>query len=347
MRVKGRGKKEVLAELRRIHEEDVKYEDGRILCSMCTTPRPLAKIAHRMFLSSNLGDSGLFPGSRRLEKKAVQTLGALLNCRDASGFIVSGGTEANLLAMLAARDLSKIANPEVVIPESAHFSFDKICNLLRLNVIRAGCDSRFRVKPSEVERCLTKNTAAIVGTAGTAELGAVDPIRELSEIASAHDIFLHVDAALGGLIIPFLEKANEPDFEFDFRLKGVGSMTVDPHKMGMSTIPAGSILFRDPRCLNAIKTSTPYLMDDVQYTFVGTRSGAPVAAAWAVFEALGRNGFMKVVSRCMYLTRFLSRGIEMLNLELVTKPTLNVLAFRSTRSKLLAEVLRKRCRFVL
>src|SRR4030067_1860220 len=135
MRVKGRSKKEVLAELRRAREEDVKYEDGRVLCSMCTTPHPIAKIAHRMFLSSNLGDSGLFPGSRRLEEEAVRTLGALLNCRDVSGFIVSGGTEANLLAMLAARHLSKIANPEVVIPESAHFSFDKICNLLRLNVI--------------------------------------------------------------------------------------------------------------------------------------------------------------------------------------------------------------------
>ena len=346
MRVNGRSKKEVLAELRRIREEDVKYEDGRVLCSMCTTPHPIAKIAHRMFLSSNLGDPGLFPGSSRLEKEAVRNLGTLLNCQDATGFIVSGGTEANLLAMLAARDTSKIAKPEVIIPESAHFSFNKICNLLNLKPIRAGCDSRFRVDPDEVKRCITRNTVAIVGTAGTAELGVVDPIRALSEIALAHGIFFHVDAALGGLMIPFLENASEHDFEFDFRFKGVSSITVDPHKMGMSTIPAGGILFRDCRCLEAIKTNTPYLTDDAQYTFVGTRSGAPVAATWAVFELLGREGFAEVVSRCMELTRFLSEGIELLDLELVTKPTLNVLAFRSARSKLLAERLRKRGWFV-
>jgi tyrosine decarboxylase/aspartate 1-decarboxylase len=346
MHVKGRSKKEVLAELRRIHEEDEKYEDGRVLCSMCTTPHPIAKDAHLMFLSSNLGDPGLFPGSRRLEKEAVRSLGTLLNCQDALGFIVSGGTEANLLAMLAARDTSRIAKPEVVIPESAHFSFNKICNLLSLKVIQAGCDSRFRVDPDKVERCLSENTVAIVGTAGTAELGAIDAIRALSELALSHKVFFHVDAALGGLMIPFLENANDPDFEFDFRFKGVSSMTVDPHKMGMSTIPAGGILFRDSRCLDAIKTGTPYLSDDAQYTFAGTRSGASVAAAWAVFESLGREGFVKVVKRCVELTRFLSEGIELLGLELVTKPTLNVLAFRCARSKLLAETLRKRGWFV-
>ena len=346
MRIKGRSRKEVLAELRRIHEEDVKYFDGRVLCSMCTTPHPIAKIAHRMFLSSNLGDPGLFPGSRRLEKEAVRNLGALLHCQDAFGFIVSGGTEANLLAMLATREISKIDKPEVIIPESAHFSFNKICNLLNLKIIRAICDSRFKVDPNEVERCITRNTVAIVGTAGTAELGAIDPIRELSAIALAHGVFLHVDAALGGLVIPFLENVNEGDFGFDFRFEGVSSMTVDPHKMGMATIPAGGILFRDRRSLDAINTNAPYLTDNVQYTFVGTRSGAPVAAAWAVFESHGREGFMEVVSHCMELTRFLSEGIELLDLELVTKPTLNVLAFRCTRSKLLAERLRKRGWFV-
>jgi tyrosine decarboxylase/aspartate 1-decarboxylase len=345
-RVKGRSKKEILAELLRIHDEDVKYGDGRVLCSMCTTPHPIAKIAHRLFLSSNLGDPGLFAGSRRLEKEAVRNLGTLLNCKDAFGFIVSGGTEANLLAMWVARNTSRIAKPEIVVPESAHFSFNKICNLLSLKLVRASCDSRFRVDPDEVERCITRNTVAIVGTAGTAELGAIDPIRALSEIALAHGVFFHVDAALGGLMIPFLENANEPDFKFDFQLEGVSSMTVDPHKMGMSTIPAGGILFRDRRCLDVIKTNTPYLTDDAQYTFVGTRSGAPVAATWAVFEALGREGFVKVVSHCMNLTRFLSEGIELLGLELVTKPTLNVLAFRCTRSKLLAEGLRKRGWFV-
>ncbi len=105
--------------------------------------------------------------------------------KNAVGFLVSGGTEANLMALLAARNMAKVNQPEVVLPESAHFSFTKICNLLNLKPVYAGLDSSFRVDPSEVEKCINKNTVAIVGTAGTAELGVVDPIDELSEIALA------------------------------------------------------------------------------------------------------------------------------------------------------------------
>jgi tyrosine decarboxylase/aspartate 1-decarboxylase len=342
MQTKGRSKKAVLSELRKIHEQDLKYENGRILCSMCTTPHPAAKIAHQLFLNSNLGDPGLFPGSLRLEKEVIAKLAALLNGKNSVGFIVSGGTEANLLALLASRNMTNVSNPEVVIPESAHFSFNKICNLLRIKPVQAGLDSSYTVDPSSVERCLSKNTIAVVGTAGTAELGTIDPIDKLSEIALEHRIYLHVDAAFGGLIIPFLESAPE----FDFRLEGVKSITVDPHKMGMTTIPAGGILFRDSACLEHIKTQTPYLTEEVQYTFVGTRSGASVAATWAVFESLGREGFKNIVKHCIELTKLLSSGLESLDFKLVSRPKLNIVAFRSSNSKLLAETLRQRGWFV-
>ena len=151
-----------------------------------------------------------------------------------------------------------------------------------------GLDSSFRVNPSEVENLINKNTVAVVGTAGTAELGVVDPIDKLSEIALQHGVFLHVDAAFGGLVIPFL-KHTQPSF--DFSLDGVESMTVDPHKMGMAAIPAGGILFKDATSLDYIKTETPYLTDKTQYTFVGTRTGASAASVWAVFKALGREGY--------------------------------------------------------
>jgi tyrosine decarboxylase/aspartate 1-decarboxylase len=277
-----------------------------------------------------------------LEKEVIAKLAALLNGKNSVGFIVSGGTEANLLALLASRNMTNVSNPEVVIPESAHFSFNKICNLLRIKPVQAGLDSSYTVDPSSVERCLSKNTIAVVGTAGTAELGTIDPIDKLSEIALEHRIYLHVDAAFGGLIIPFLESAPE----FDFRLEGVKSITVDPHKMGMTTIPAGGILFRDSACLEHIKTQTPYLTEEVQYTFVGTRSGASVAATWAVFESLGREGFKNIVKHCIELTKLLSSGLESLDFKLVSRPKLNIVAFRSSNSKLLAETLRQRGWFV-
>jgi len=342
MKTKKQSRKSVFTELMKIREYDLKYRDGRILCSMCTEPHPAAKNAHRLFLSSNLGDAGLFPGSLQLEKEVITQLAALMHGENSAGFIVSGGTEANLLALLAARNMANVSNPEVVLPQSAHFSFNKICNLLRIKPVQASLDNSFRVDPLSVEKCLSPNTIALVGTAGTAELGTVDPIDKLSEIAIKHGIYLHVDAAFGGLILPFLFNATK----FDFRLQGVKSITVDPHKMGLATIPAGGILFRDNTYLSHIKTETPYLTEGAQYTFVGTRSGASVAATWAVFEYLGREGFTETVNRCLKLTQFLSAGLKSQDIKLVTEPVLNIVTFRCSNSKLLSEVLRQRGWFV-
>ena len=307
---------------------DQQYDDGKILCSMCTKIHPIAEKAYQIFLSSNLGDTGLFPGSLKLEKEVINQLAMLLHGENGVGFVVSGGTEANLLALLAARNKAQVSEPEVVLPASAHFSFTKICSLLNLKPVYAGLDDSFRVDSSSVEKCVSKNTVAIVGTAGTSELGALDPIEELSSIASDHNIWLHVDAAFGGLVIPFLKNAK---YEFDFALDAVKSMTVDPHKMGMAAIPAGGIIFRDPKDLAFIKTETPYLADQYQYTFVGTRTGAAVASAWAVFRTLGVGGFKKVVGKCLKTTRLLADGLSDSGFELVVEPTLNIVAFRSNK----------------
>jgi tyrosine decarboxylase/aspartate 1-decarboxylase len=342
VQTKGRNRKAVLSELRRIREQDLKYRAGHILCSMCTEPHPAAKNAHKLFLSSNLGDASLFRGTRRLEKEAVGQLASLLHGEDSTGFIVSGGTEANLLALLAARNRANISNPEVILPQSTHFSFNKICSLLRIKPVQASLDSSFRVDLASVDQCLNTNTIAVVGTVGTAELGAIDPIDKLSEIALEHGVHLHVDAAFGGLIVPFLNDAPA----FDFRLEGVKSITVDPHKMGRATVPAGGILFRDSTYLAHIKTETPYLTEDAQYTFVGTRSGASAAATWAVFESLGRAGFTKTVNRCLRLTKRLSAGLKSQGFKLVTEPTLNIVAFRCSNSKRMTELLRQRGWFV-
>jgi tyrosine decarboxylase/aspartate 1-decarboxylase len=346
MRDKGLSRKAVLAELRKFWEQDLRYEDGKILCSMCTAPHRLAKTAHSLFSSSNLGDSGLFPGSLRLEREVIKKLAALLNGKGSVGFLVSGGTEANLLALLAARNMANISSPEVVLPESVHFSFTKICDLMGLKTVYARLDSAYRVDPASVEKCITKNTVAVVGTAGTAELGAVDPIAKLSAIALDRGVHLHVDAAFGGLIIPFLKDIGYAAADFDFRLEGVKSITVDPHKMGMTMIPAGGILFRNNAFLDYIKTETPYLTKELQYTFVGTRTGASAAATWAVFEHLGREGFRNTIQHCMRLTKFLSSRLEALGFKLVSQPTLNIVAFKSSNSKLLSEKLWQRGWFV-
>lgn len=337
MQNKGQSRKTVLDELKAALQEDQRYHDGRILCSMCSQPPALAKKAHEMFLNSNLGDPGLFPGSAKLEKEAVGMLSELLNGKTAAGFLVSGGTEANLLAMLAARNLAGFEAPEVVLPESVHFSFEKICRLLKIKPVYVGLDKTFRVDSREAEKLINKNTIAIVGSVGTSELGVVDPIGELSDVAGQKGVWLHVDAAFGGLVVPFLKKQ---DYEFDFRLDAVKSITVDPHKMGLAPVPAGGILFRNRKVLDGIKTETPYLTNGSQYTFVGTRTGASAAATWAVFKSLGKEGFQKNANTCIRNTKHLQKGIKELGLELVVEPSLNILAFRSGNTKVLAEKLR-------
>jgi tyrosine decarboxylase/aspartate 1-decarboxylase len=335
MQPKGAPAPDVLAELKKRCKQNKRYSSGRILCSLCTSPHPVAKKAYQQFFESNLGDQALFPEAAEIEREVMAQLSHLLHGNGAVGFVVSGGTEANLLALLAAKNKANIAQPEVILPDSAHFSFTKTCNLLGLKPVYAPLDGNYRVMLTDVEKLMNKNTVAIVGTAGTAELGAVDPIQELSEIALKRNVHLHVDAAFGGLVIPFIEKP----LAFDFQIEGVQSMTVDPHKMGMAAIPAGGILFRHEEMLDQLKTETPYLSDKYQYTFVGTRSGAPAASAWAVFNALGVEGYTKIVSACMNNTLALAMGLEKSGYSLLCKPQLNIVAFKAKNTKQLSEAL--------
>ena len=140
-------------------------------------------------------------------------------------------------------------------------------------------------------------------------------------------------------MLPFLPHAPK----FDFQLSSVMSMTVDPHKMGMAAIPSGGILFREPAAWDALKIATPYLTDSFQQTFVGTRSGAAVASAWAVFRFLGVDGYTKIVNKCMRNTYILSRGLEEAGFKLIAEPTLHIVAFQTpSGTKTLAKKL-KRC----
>ena len=142
--------------------------------------------------------------------------------------------------------------------------------------------------------------------------------------------------------MPFLKDIGYSVPDFDFQLAGVQSVTVDPHKMGLSTIPAGGILFRDSKHLACIETQTPYLTEETQCTFVGTRSGASAAATWAVFESLGCEGFKKTVKSCMDVTTFLYEGLEEAGFEVLLRPSMNIVAFRNANIPVLASKLRQK-----
>lgn len=317
---KGLSEEEVVDLLREMRSRDCTYD--RLLSTMCTRPHPVAVRAYTMFLETNLGDPGLFPGTAEIERRVVRILGSLLRCSEAAGYISTGGTESNIQAIRAARNSSGRRDGNIIVPRSAHFSFDKIADLLNLEVRKAELDEMLRVDIGDVERLIDERTVCLVGIAGTTEFGQVDPIEDLSDLAIENGIPLHVDAAFGGFVLPFLDM----DCIWDFRADGVQSITIDPHKMGMSPIPAGGLIFRSPDPVRRLETETYYLTVARQASLTGTRSGAAAAATYAVIMHLGIAGYRKVVRRCMDMTEHLVSGARAMGIEPVIEPVMNVVA---------------------
>ena len=321
MREKGCSREELFSFLARRRGEDLEY--GRILSSMCTRPHPVGLEAEELFAGTNLGDPGLFPGTAGIERLLIGSLGELLHHPGACGYATSGGTESNIQVLRMARGLRGVKKANVVVPESAHFSFEKACDLLSIEIRTVPLDGNLRMDAEAAESRVDRNTACLVGIAGTTEYGVVDPVRALSDLAVDREIFLHVDAAFGGLVIPFLENP----ILFDFSLPGVSSISVDPHKMGMSPIPAGALLVRDEAMLSPLSVATPYLTVRNVYTLTGTRPGGPVAGAYAVLEYLGREGMRSIVRGCMANTARLIAGLETFGIPRAVTPDVNVATF--------------------
>ena len=324
-------KQVILKELEELHKLDYEYADGRILGSMCTEARPFAKEVYCKFLDTNLGDPGLFKGTKQIENEVIKSIGRFLSLDNAYGNIVTGGTEANLMAIRAARNHARkykgITDGEIIIPESAHFSFKKAADMLNLKIVEAQLDENFKIDAESVRNSITEKTVAIVAIAGTTELGLIDPIEEISKIALEHNIYFHVDAAFGGFSIPFLKEIGYDLPVFDFSLEGVCSITVDPHKMGLAPIPAGGIIFRCEEYLEVMAVDSPYLTVKTQSTIVGTRLGASSAATYAIMKYFGKEGYSKIANDLMENTKFLARGLKELGYEIVCEPELNIVAF--------------------
>lgn len=338
---RGLGEEKILAEIASKARKDAAYASGRVLSSMCTIPNDFSKKVYVDFVETNLGDAGLFPGTKEIEEEAVRMLGKLLHCERARGFILPGGTEANITALWLARNRSGRRKGRIVVSEAGHFSFQKAADLLgmKLDVARAKNDHSVSVE--DVESKITKDTVAIVGIAGSTEYGSVDDIAALGVLAESRDIYLHVDAAFGGFVLPFMQELGYAVRDFDFAVDAVSSMTIDPHKMGLAPIPSGGLILRNAELLRYVETESPYLIERRQHTLSGTRSGASAAATYVVMKRLGKRGYRENVKRCMENTIFLYEGLMDLGLR-ANKPTMNILTFDHKRSDKLAKRLTER-----
>lgn len=306
---------------------------NRVLNSICTEPHPLSVEMASAAAHTNLGDVRIFRGTKRIERKVVQLLLDLLGNPGGSGNLVSGGTEANLIAMLVARESARArgrltGRPEVIVSATVHFSFTKIFGLLGLTPVVVPVDESVRLPAAEVARRVGEHTIAVIATAGSSEFGVVDAVDEIGPAVAGRDVHLHVDAATGGFIIPFARELGYDLPQFDFTVAGVDSITIDPHKYGLASVPAGAILFRGAQDADRFAFDSFFVDTPVHNTLLGTRPGFAAVSTYAVLEHLGRDGFRDITRTNYEVTAHLVDGLRAAGHELFAEPQLNIVVVK-------------------
>lgn len=306
----------VLAQLESHRSDDVDLQAGGVLgLAFLGSPeaRACVEAAQGQMLWENGLDPTLFPSALRLEQEVVGALlGHLGGGPEAVGSFTSGGTESVLLAMKAARDSAGVERPQVVLPASAHPCFHKAAAYLGLEVRSTPVDPiTLAARPDAIEAAITARTVLIAGSAPSFAHGVVDPIGELGAVARRAGVRLHVDACMGGLLLPLWRELGVELPAFDLSVEGVTSLSVDLHKYGMSTKGASAVLYAraaDRRDQIFGFTDWPgYVL--VNPTVQSSRSLAPLAAAWAALHAYGAEGYREQAVALLEATRRLRRGI--------------------------------------
>ena len=338
----GLEKQEILRLIDEKLKLDHNYNDGTILGSMCTEPLEIGREVYLKYISKNLGDPGLFPGTAKLEREVVSELGLLFGAENITGTLTTGGSEANLIAMRIAKKLRpEIDKPEVVAPESAHISFDKAADLLGINLRKARLLDNYEVDITHYNELINDNTCGVIGVAGTTSLGLIDPIEKIADFIKDRNIFFHVDAAFGGFVLPFLKYLNHNIKPWDFSVEEVSSITADPHKMGLGLIPTGGFFVRNSKLLDKTGFEIPYLAGGnfKHFHIVGTRPGGTVISFWAIMKYLGLEGFINIIKRCMENTHFLSKKVaEIKGVRLAAKPIMNVVGITTNNGDSICKI---------
>jgi len=293
----------------------------------------------RLYMHDNTLNPTMFCSVRAMENELVAMVGDLLHgSRDTTGSVTSGGTESILMAMKVARDRKREEmpgiTPEVIVPTTAHPAFDKAAHYLDMKLLHAPVDQDFRVDVTKMESLVTRRTAMLVGSAPCFPYGVVDPIAGIAGLARQHGLLCHVDACMGGLMLPFLEKLGYPVTPFDFRVKGVTSISADMHKYGYAAKGVSLILYRDPELRKRqffITTEWPGGIF-ASNSLLGSKSGGPVAAAWTVVKLMGLKGYMANAAAVMNAVKKIQEGIrETGGLDIAGHPEMSVFAVKSDR----------------
>lgn len=341
----GQSADSVLKELTEAKAQDVDWQKGKafsLVYHVNDEHYDFVKKAHNSFFSENGLNPMAFKSLRKFEHETVRMCADLFHGdRHSVGVLTSGGTESLLMMIKTYRDKARktkpwISKPEIIIPESAHSAIDKGAHYFDVKVRHATVGADYRVDVKSVRKLINRNTILIVGSAPQYPQGVVDPISQLGELAANYGIPLHVDACIGGFVLPFMEKLGHAVPVFDFRIPGVTSISADIHKYGYSAKGASVLLYRS---MNTMKYQffiyTEWKGGGIYASpsFPGTRPGGPIAAAWATMKKLGEDGYLDLTKQLVE-TRdyFLKELARMPELELLVHPDATLIAFGS-RSK--------------
>jgi sphinganine-1-phosphate aldolase len=328
---------DVLAALRELRAGDLPTHGGRTLAyvydSGLSEVDSLGAAAHALASSANGLDPTAFPSLLRMENDLVSAASALLgDVPGVVGSVTSGGTESCLLAVLAARDAHpEIAAPSLVLPTTAHAAFHKAAHLFGLRRIDVPVDPvTFRADPAATAAAIDDSTVLVVASAPSYAHGVLDPISELAGLALERGVRMHVDACIGGWVLPYFAKLGADVPPFDFRVPGVTSISVDLHKYaycpkGTSVLLHASAELRRSHYF-ASAAWPGYTM--LNTTIQSTRSGGPLAAAWAVVRHLGPEGYLSLAGSTREAVSRIRSGIcEIDGLRILGDPVSTLIAF--------------------
>ena len=280
-----------------------------------------------------------FPSIATMQHDIVSITATLLGADDPTaggsveGYLTSGGTESLLQAVKTARDVGRergIARPSVVAGESAHAAFTKAADYFDVDLVRVPVGDDFRTSAAALADACTEDTIMVVGSAPSYPHGVIDPIADIADLARSRGILCHVDACMGGYLLPFLTELGRVDIPFDFRVPGVTSVSADVHKYGYASKGVSVILYRTHELARKqVFTTTDWLGGFYASTAVaGTRPAGPIAAAWAAFMHIGHEGYLELTRTAHDAARALRSGIESVpGLTVRGDPPATVLAF--------------------
>ncbi|XP_005156777.1 sphingosine-1-phosphate lyase 1 isoform X1 [Danio rerio] len=259
----------------------------------------------------------IFPGVRKMEAEVVRMTCALFNGGpDSCGTVTSGGTESILMACKAYRDMAHergIKHPEIIAPISVHAAFDKAAHYFGMKLIHVPLDNKtMKVDVKAMRRAITKNTAMLVCSAPQFPHGIMDPVEEVAKLAVKYNIPFHVDACLGGFLIVFMEKAGFKLAPFDFRVKGVTSISADTHKYGYAPKGSSVVLYSNRKFRHYQYFVAPDWQGGIYASpsMAGSRPGGIIAACWATMMHMGEKGYVEATRKVVETTRKIKTGIR-------------------------------------